>query len=407
MDSAELHERFKLEAVPAEDLRTILTLLFGRLRFTEGRIEYLRNDEVVLAATYNRRGELEKLEPGPALTAEDVDGIAARIERDIFGETEFFVRREMAFAAVPVEAGWVSEDTFQMLVAPPDAPRPNSVMDYWPFVLEVAFRGPPDEAPNHGNMIAINRGNRELRRVRLLLAALVPWVHDLSPIHGNQDWAISIDGQPATGLRWTQSGYHLDGWEYRRKEFSPPPPDLLPTTEDELVFSRYTFSGGETLDLPESFDSLVEKFHALESERESRFLMWAYWLNYAEITDGYSRSASYMALVQAIEALTPQPSASAAPCPTCGKSQGPSLTEQFIAFLDAYAPRGPEEAERERVELYKLRSTLSHGGRLLLDEDREFGTGLYPRALEESARVRIARQLVRRAGVNWLAQDGD
>jgi hypothetical protein len=328
------------------------------------------------------------------------------IERDIFGETEFFVFREMAFAAAPVEGGWVFEDRFQLLVADPEAPRPNSVLDHWPFVLEVGFSGPPDDTPHAMNMIAIERGRRERRRVRLLLAALVPWIYDLSPIHDNQGWAFSADGPPLTGVRWTQAGYHLDGWEYRRSGFSPGPRDLLPLVEDEVVFSRYMFHGGETLDLPASFDDLVRKYYALDSEREARFLMWAYWLNYSEITAGYSGSASYVALVQAIEALTPPPP-SAPHCATCGKSQTPSLRAQFIAFLDEYAPRGSDEAERERAELYTLRSTLSHGGRLLFDEEPAFGSSMHPRAFQERERTRIARQLVRRAGVSWLARNGE
>ena len=66
MDSAELHERFKLEDVPTEDLRTILTFSFGRLRLAEGRIEYLRGHVTV------RRGNVMDGRALLVTAAEDV-----------------------------------------------------------------------------------------------------------------------------------------------------------------------------------------------------------------------------------------------------------------------------------------------------------------------------------------------
>ena len=92
---------------------------------------------------------------------------------------------------------------------------------------------------------------------------------------------------------------------------------------------------------------------------------------------------------------------------TCGKLTGPGLREQFVAFLERFAPPHPDEPGTERDALYHLRSKLSHGGGLLIAEESQAFGDFYPKANVERNRVWIAGLLVRLAGISWLAQDGD
>jgi hypothetical protein len=405
MDSADLQKRFHLGEAPDEDLRIVLAFHFDRAREVEGRrVEYLRGEAVALTAVYQRGGRLDRLEPGMVLTGADVDTIASTIERNALGGLDTQVYREPCFAFAPVEGGWRYAERFQILPPPDDAPTPNWVSNDWPFVLEIACEVPPDPA----STVGFARVQRERRKTRLLLSALVPWITDRSPTYapGRQQWAQSVDGEPATGTRWTQAGYHPEGWVYRRPDFSPPAESLLPTTSDQVVYSRRTYSGDEKLDLPESFNEFVGQFYALDPERQARFLMWAYWLNHAKLMGGLSDSASYMALVQAIEALMPARSGGHR-CTACGKLTGPGLREQFVAFLERFAPPHPDEPGTERDALYHLRSKLSHGGGLLIAEESQAFGDFYPKANAERNRVWIAGLLVRLAGISWLAQDGD
>lgn len=405
MDSSELHRRFHVGEAADEDIRVALAFHFDKAREVDGRrIEYLREDTMALTAVYRRKGALERLEAGEALTADDVDTIAETIEVNALGEFETRIFREVGFAFAPVEGGFRYEDRFQILPMPDAAPTPNWVSDDWPFVLEVACGVPPDL----NSMVGNGKLRRDRRKVRLLLSTLVPWIRDRSPMYSpnNLQWAQSIDGPPGTGTRWTQAGYHLDQWEYQRADFSPPAGSALPVTSDQIVYSRRTFSGEEKFDLPESFLALLGRFYALDAARERRFLMWAYWLNHAELMEHKSDSASYVALIQAIEALMPPQSGGEA-CECCGRSTGPGLREQVVSFLETYSPPHPEEPERERDALYYLRSKMTHGGGLLLAEESEAFGDFYPNANEERNRVWMARVLVRWAGISWLSQNGD
>ena len=51
------------------------------------------------------------------------------------------------------------------------------------------------------------------------------------------------------------------------------------------------------------------------------------------------------------------------PCPKCGKDRAPGPTARFKAFVDPYAPG--KHTAAERAEFYRLRSSLTHGHKLM------------------------------------------
>jgi hypothetical protein len=71
--------------------------------------------------------------------------------------------------------------------------------------------------------------------------------------------------------------------------------------------------------------------------------------------------------------------------------------------MERHVPRQDTETEKERRELYRLRSALSHGGKLL-SRDLQFGFfgGFQPAALSERETSDRAAMLARIAGINWL-----
>ncbi len=96
---------------------------------------------------------------------------------------------------------------------------------------------------------------------------------------------------------------------------------------------------------------MFEHYCALDPDRRERFLRWAYWINHSALVAGRSISASYMAVIQAVEALHPDNGGGPA-CSTCGRPTGPSSTTQCTSFLDHYAPREDGETEKARRKLY-------------------------------------------------------
>jgi hypothetical protein len=88
-----------------------------------------------------------------------------------------------------------------------------------------------------------------------------------------------------------------------------------------------------------------------------------------------SVSASFAALVSAIESLTEWGDTHQFECPICGKPtqhEVPGATRRFKDFFDIYAP-GAILAKR-RDDMYSLRSGILHGSDLMqLDQDIAFG----------------------------------
>lgn len=176
--------------------------------------------------------------------------------------------------------------------------------------------------------------------------------------------------------------------------------------DDAEFYGRHGISGDMVaLELPGSIGVMFDRYHALDRDQRDRFQRWAYWLNHAHLVWNLSRSATYMAVIQAVEALRP-PLPTGLPCPNCGRPEGPGPTEQFVQFMDTYVPRQQDEAEQERRNLYRLRSAIAHGGKLLgLDTDPGLG-GFYPRPISERSSADLAMRIARMAGVNWLLQAG-
>jgi hypothetical protein len=87
-------------------------------------------------------------------------------------------------------------------------------------------------------------------------------------------------------------------------------------------------------------------------------------------------------------------------CKECGQSLGKSTTQRFVDFVEQMAPSADGIA-KARKELYRVRSTLLHGGRLL-DSDR---VGICPALglASEFENMNYAQRLGRLVLANWLA----
>jgi hypothetical protein len=142
---------------------------------------------------------------------------------------------------------------------------------------------------------------------------------------------------------------------------------------------------------------LFDAFYTLSNADQSRFLNACFW--YQEGSRDGSRSATYQALITAIEAMQPNPKDVSEKCPSCGKALINGPTKLFHEFLERYAPEGTKE---ERRDLYGHRSKLSHGG--VVVADRMFMLGLSPEEGEDQERWDNARKTVQIALIIWLLE---
>jgi len=213
-------------------------------------------------------------------------------------------------------------------------------MSHNPFVLEVSF------SDSRHARLASRRGSRALREANLLLSAFVPWIEGPDAWgHIEFQWAIPI-GQPITRSIWTQKMYTFEGFAHLADAFTAPSDRDLALIDERTLYTRRGLMGDETLELPASIQSIFDHYYALDSDRRERLRRWAYRINHSALVAGLSISASYMAVIQAVEALRPGEGGGPA-CNTCGRPTAPGPTTQFISFMDHYVP--PESGETEKA----------------------------------------------------------
>ena len=92
-----------------------------------------------------------------------------------------------------------------------------------------------------------------------------------------------------------------------------------------------------TLDLPASFTRQLDQFYGLNAVERERFLRASYWFQHASTVFAYSKSASFVALVSAIEVIMPEQEASQRCC-ECNKYIGPGIAQRFVGFVKSSIP---------------------------------------------------------------------
>jgi hypothetical protein len=114
-------------------------------------------------------------------------------------------------------------------------------------------------------------------------------------------------------------------------------------------------------------------------------------------------SASFAALVSAIESLTERGDRHQFDCPICGKPtdhEVPGAIRRFKDFFEIYAPGGA--LAKRRSDMYSLRSGILHGSKLMqLDQDRAFGAWDPPYLNERELHDELWG-VIRIAVRNWL-----
>lgn len=400
METTDLYRRFRVQQLPAWELRLILEMHFGGAAGGgDDAIVYTTDGQPALIVKYSK-GAIADVVPAQALLASDVAEITDKIEAGILDKSMGRkVRRDFIFCTQPTVGSWRHRESLQILPPPDDAPKPPWAVGEHPAVLEVPY----DESADR--RISLSRAAQATYEANLVLSGLIPAIHAKQQWRGQQQWAIVMEGDenPERSV-WTQPTYLCKGFSHLADEFTFSSMPKLNLVADEDFFVPWHAAADENFDLPASIGLMLDRLEALDSDRQSRFMRWCYWLNFSKLGGALSISASYMAIIQAVEALRPEIPRDS--CESCGRPGDPGPTRQFIEFMDEYVPRQEGETERARSRLYSLRSALTHGGKLF-EWDLQIGFGsFHPSALNESDSVRHASLLARLAGINWLLGDG-
>ena len=335
------------------------------------------------------------IEPGLNFDPEEAEQLAAMVRAALVDGQSTAIHTAVLFTGMPVE-GWfrAPRDSFQILPAPPQAPRPPYLYADHPFLLQYPVVISSDLS------LRAQRSAREAAQWTWLLNTfLMPGVSTIGPRSRNL-WAISPDPKsaaPIPGSKWSQEFYSIPDWRWPDSLLNPNSAELLRIPSD-AYYSQRGIRVGEALSIPDTLGDDVARFLDLSSVPRGRFLRAAQWKAAASEIWERHISSWYIALVAVIEGLAhiDEP---VDLCPTCGRDRNQRPTQRFKDFLTRFAPGSGSRTELD--VLYRVRSSLAHGGDILR-HDSPMGAGmLRSGGLERQAMDRLSTA-VTVAMLNWL-----
>ena len=308
------------------------------------------------------------IEPGPAFDVAEWERVSGEIETSILAGP-FKIGRDYSFSSFRVLGWWRGARSGVQILPPPDhAPRaPVEIADH-PFILEFPITA-SDYWP-----ITNHRRLREHRNLTLLLNILLAGRTSLQPRRSEHFWAsVSWDGNRPE-IKWVEQFFFAKLGRAVIDELSPPVGEQLEEVEPEEYYAKVGHDG-KGLRVPTDLDQSICYYTELSARNRAKFDRANFWMDMASRQWNISVSASFAALVSAIESLTERGDIHDFKCPICGRltqHEVPGATRRFKDFFDTYAPDAAL-AER-RDDMYSLRSGILHGSDLMqLDQDLAFG----------------------------------
>lgn len=382
------------------ELRLILHARIGGPGQYEGRSSRRNKIYLPLADRSCRIGltfrgnQIVSIEPGPAFDAEEWERVCDEIEKSILSGS-MKVGRDYSFSNFRVQGSWKGTHSAVQILPPlDDAPRANVEMAAHPFILEFPIKA-SDFWP-----VTNHRRLRRHRQLTLLLNVLLVGRTSLQPRRSEYSWAaVPCNGQ--TEFKWVQQFFFAKLGEVVIDDVSPPSKIQLEQVKPEEYYTKVGHDG-KGLRVPSDLDNSICLYLQLSENNRAKFDRATYWMDIASRQWNTSLSASFAALVSAIESLTERGVSHGFECPICGKPtqhEVPGATRRFRDFFEIYAP-GTSVA-KQRDAMYRLRSDILHGSELMqLDQDLDFGWD--PPYWNESELHNELWRLTKIALRNWL-----
>jgi hypothetical protein len=393
VDTEVLNQSWHVDAVDDDELAIVIAKHFqlGVNRGDQNVVYIASNGEDACKLVFVN-GSLSRVEAGPGLDANTASSIQADIESLLLQSKGSQVFRSVIFTMNPIEGAWRYGDSFALLPAPANAPRPDAAYGEHPAILEL-------KVPSSGDfLIDQYRHQKALFETRHLLSALVHGGLAWNPTNTSHIWVLT--GQwPDKPSSWSQIGYLLPGLVLQQDAFTETKGlPRIALTNPDAYYARRGFHI-QALDLPGDIEVLLDLFFALSKENKNRFLRACFWKHLSREVWYKAQTLTYVCLASAVESLL-KTDAPPSPCPTCRKDRSPGPTAQFKAFIERYAPASV--SVKERGELYRLRSKLSHGEDILRgDLPKGFAT-MHPTDIEERDKAERLHYALSASLVNWL-----
>jgi hypothetical protein len=378
-------EGLHIGEVDDDELRVVLTSVLPRgAQFRVDEVEYrTMADEWALSLQY-REGKIVNAVAGPAMTSQIEELLRTEIDRVLLTPIGSRICRWTLFSSRPVEGYWRYRDQFQIVPAPPEAPRPTELMAEHPFVLDFLFNDSADWR------IRQHRYARRASDLTLVLNLLLRQRISSPSNRPRNHWVWAPQGSVPPAV-WAQEGYMIPNFRYIVDDF--PTAADVPPLEEVAAETYYDFLAGyaDVLTVPAELVRLLDAFNGLNGDDRERFLRACFWYHTASTVWDYSQSLYLTCLVNAIECL-------ASIGPERSTPEGPSAL--FLSFMKRFAPGRPGGNRLNKI--YDVRGEITHGERLLYLDRSSHVTGLDQTSTGDREIGDIATVLCRGALINWL-----
>lgn len=299
-----------------------------------------------------RGRELASVKPGERFDTAQWNAIVEEIDTSVLvGPMK--VGRDYSFSSYRVPACWRGQRSGVQINPPhPDAPLPPCETGRHPFILEFPLK--------EAGLMAVTkyRWIREHRNLSLLLNVLLRGRTDIQVRRSEHFWACIWKKGAEPVFEWAQNFYFAPIGTFIDDSPSPMTADRLEEIEPDQYYNGLIGIDGRPLRVPADLDDSICLYQNLVAPRRADFDRAAYWLDVASRQWNFSMSASFASLVSAVESLI--------------NERGPGSTGRFRDFFETYAPGATLAARRSKI--YDLRSTILHGGDLMvIDQEGAFG----------------------------------
>jgi hypothetical protein len=390
--SENLCAAFHCDTVDQSELEQLLLAHFGGSESrNDNEIRYMRGGggDPALVLKYSKNGAVAEVVAGPSIYANDVSAIVEKIERHLLFGEGLHIGQLVLFAVLPTRGWFRYRDVFQLLPVPPDAPQAPFLVGDHPLLLQYGVKSSGDF------QIDMLRRARVGRELELLCTALTTTICGGIGNVVRQHWSL-VRGRDPTNWR---SEYCQEAYTYPSANGIAPAYtavkgiEPIAKTSAQTHYTRIGISGGQVLDVPDTFEQSLDVYFGMPREDQERFIRACFWFQFAQRVATLSYSGAFTALVSAVESLM----GDARPegqCDACKRVFGAGPTKRFVEFVDRYAP-GPAVSNGHRRQLYSLRSALAHGGHLLHSDRYGWGGGMTADALSEQTDQRALWRAVR------------
>jgi hypothetical protein len=319
-----------------------------------------------VAITY-KKGLVVRIEAGPAFDTAEWERISTEIEISLLGGSSKR-GRDFSFSSRRVLGSWEGKNSGVQILPPPEtAPRANVESADHPFILEFPLR------VSELWPITNHRRLREHRKLTLVLNVLLSGHISYFLQRSEHLWAKH---HLRENVDWVQRFFWADlGEAVSEKPTTLPTERITEIDPDQYYNYERPGGGGAELRVPTNLDESLVLYQVLNNQQREKFDRAAYWLDMASRQWWLSASSSFACLVSAIESLVENGSTHQTFCDQCQKNryhETPGAGQRFKTFLETYAADGPLQHNRD--EMYRMRSLILHGARLLsFDEVLSFG----------------------------------